>query len=465
MKKFTIPFFVIVLFFLPLFSLFAADDKNATSISIGVLNASMNGIPSYSTTLINSLKTYAPTLRVDTDDERVYVNLLPLRKNVNTAYKNFRSSLSSSNRTQADEKKQEFDESMRILQNSQEHFRYSSSLQEPIEDVIVAPVELYTNSNMFLDDVSINYSTFDLTKFDPTALFDESKVVAHIISEENNFDLIIMPECTAISTTLFRLRLKVFNYIEDKYDTLFDEIVSSFEFQDKLDSFVLLLAKYLSDRDYVSFTVAAKDYSISVTIDREHLNAEKGIVLEGTHTVVFSSPGRITRRETIEFKKGEPMVLDIDLEKHHYQNLELTTQSGKGVAEVQGVKFPLPHVFDEYETPFDFTINEVGFLPFTGAIMQGRDDYRLRVSMRPEWTADETLLHNTEVKFYSMITATLGLFTTTILLRSFNRNQYNNTNAILSSTNDIVMGAAYTSIGFILGFLIDYFLISKYNLY
>lgn len=465
MKKITISFFVIVMFFSPLFSLFAADDKNATSISVGVLNASMNGIPSYSTTLTNSLKTYAPTLRVDTDDERVYVNLLPLRKNVNNAYKNFRSSLSSSNRTQTDEKKQEFDESMRILQNSQEHFRYSSALQEPIEDVIVAPVELYTNSNMFLDDVSINYTAFDLTKFDPTALFDESKVVAHIISEENNFDLIIMPECTAISTTLFRLRLKVFNYIEDKYDTLFDEIVSSFDFQDKLDSFVLLLAKYLSDRDYVSFTVVAKDYSISVTIDREHLNAEKGIVLEGTHTVVFSSPGRITRRETIEFKKGEPMVLDMDLEKHHYQNLELTTQSGKGVAEVQGVKFPLPHVFDEYETPFDFTINEVGFLPFTGAIMQGQDDYRLRVSMRPEWTADEALLHNTEVKFYSMITATLGLFTTTILLRSFNRNQYNSTNAILSSTNDIVMGAAYTSIGFILGFLIDYFLISKYNLY
>lgn len=465
MKKFTISFFAIFLIFSLFLPLFAVENNTATSISIGVMNVSMNGIPSYSTTLINSLKIYAPTLRVDTDDERVYVNLLPLRKNVNTAYKNFRSSLSSSNRTQSDERKALFDESMKALQTSEAYFRYSMALSDPIEDVIVAPLSLYTNSNMFLDDVAINYTAFDSSKFDPAALFEESKVVGHIIAEENNFDLIILPECTAISTTLFRLRLKVFNYIEDRYDTLFDEIVTSFDFQDKLDTFVLLLAKYISDRDYVQFTVAPKDYAISVTIDREHLNAEKGIVLEGTHTVVFSSPGRITKRESIEFRKEGDNILDVDLEKHHYQNLELSNQSKSGIVEVQGVRYRLPHIFEEYETPFDFTINEVGFLPYTGAIMQGKDDYSLRISMRPEWTADEKLLRNTEVKFYSMVTATLGLFTTTILLRSFNQNRYNNTNAILSATNDIVSGAAYTSIGLILGFLVDYFLISKYNLY
>lgn len=443
--------------------IFALNDSTDTKITIGILNSTINGNSSYSTSLLNNLKTYAPTLKIDTDDERVYMNLLPLQQKLNSAYKDFKSTLNTTNQNTIIEKKDLFESAEKNLFNTSEYFKFSNELVEPIDDIIIAPNELYLNSFMFDEDVPITYATFSPSKFDPKALLEESSVVARIVARENNYDILILPEFSSISTTLSRLRLKVYNAITDKFETLFDEIVTSFDIEEKLETWVLTLSKYISDRNYVMFTVAPKDYSISVTVDKKHLTTEKGIVLEGEHTVEFSSPGRITKRETIDFKKGPLNTLDIDLEKHHYENLTISTNSNKGNIEADGRVFSMPHTFESFETPFDYTLNEVGFLPYTNAITRGKDDMKLNISMRPEWTDDTALLHNTEVKFYSMITATLGLFTASVIARSFMNTGTNQ--AIYSSISDITSGAAYASIGFILGFLVDYFLISKYNLY
>lgn len=440
------------------FSLYASDEEEKPSLNVGIVVNSHNEIEDLSATLLDQLKTYCTSFFVDDRREYQYVNTMEARREHFTAEKEYMTALKDSNREEIYKKSQELIKASEVLDNIS---NASLDYDLKIQDIIVVS---QTDKNIVYkenDRVPINYSTYNSQYFDERALFEESTVVANYILKENNFDMLVIPASLQISSSMIRLRLKFYNGIDNKFYTLYDSIVPISEIQDKTDEWILSLALHLSSKDYSLYEFEPKDYALAIEIDSEPVK-DKGVLLEGEHTVKVSSPGYKTKTLRHKFEKGKINKLNVDLEKETFHKLSIVSEIKNAFVEMEGEVFEIPLNLDTYKTPLNYTVRAEGYIPLVTALTKGSDDKVLNISLRPEWTADKNFVKKEQKDFYYGATAVLGMFTLNIISQSFayqnvGYNQW-------SSVYYITSGLMYASLMMLFGELVDYFLASKYNL-
>ena len=444
---------------------FAADVMRDDAIHVGVVQNTYNSIIDMSPILVEDLKKYCTTFFIETDDERAYINALVPRRNMIKAYNEYitllGSSSSSTNAASVYEKERAYKDALKVYEDVLKYFPKKS--EGGVREYLVAPREAYFSEFVFKDRIPVDYARYTSTKFDVKALFEENHLVARIIANENDFDILVIPSSLVLSSTLIRLRLKVYNRIEDKYYTIFDKIVPISTANDETDKWVIQLAEHISSKSFALYSLEPKDYAVSVKIDDE-IVGETGVVLKGEHKVNISSPGRVTSEFTMNFEEGKINTIKYELYRHEYKNLFITTPEVRNaVISIDDKEFLLPRHFDKFETPFNYSVSALGYVPLSNSITEGEDDMNYKITLRPEWSIDRSFGESEMRKFYTALTVTLGLFAIDIGTKAFKNASENP--AMWSSLNTMSTSLIYASLGVVFGTMVDYFIASKYSLY
>ena len=147
------------------------------------------------------LKKYWNTFYIENDNERAYINaLVPLRK-AKEAYTKFANSVQSNDLDAIKTSEEEF---IKYEDKLNETIRYfSPSINQTVKDYVVVPKEYYESEYIFKNDVPVEYAIYESKTFDVKALFDENVIVANIICQENDFDMLVIPSSSSISSRSF----------------------------------------------------------------------------------------------------------------------------------------------------------------------------------------------------------------------------------------------------------------------
>lgn len=469
MKRYiTFVIFLILHILIPV-SLFASTTTSSSSntqmsddaLHVGVVVNTYNKLIDTSSVLLDDLKRYCNTFFIETDDERSYINALIPKRKMRSAYKEFTSAVNSGKSDEILSKEEAFLTSEELYMETEGYFPPLE--KKGVREYVVAPRDAYFSEFVFKDRIPIQYERFESKKFDERALFEESHLVARLITSENDYDLLVIPSSVILSTTLIRLRLKVYNGIEDAFYTVCDKIVDIRDIDSEINFWVILLAEHLSSDNFALYDVETKDYSISLEIDGEK-STETGVLKKGEHKVFISSPGRVSVEFFMNFEEGKINTITFDLKKSSYKNLLINAQGAdNAIVSIDGNDFLLPRHFDEFETPVNYKISALGFIPMTGSITNATDNMEYRVNLRPEWASNKQFVSAQMRKFYTAITVTLGLFAIDIGTRAFGN--AGEKREMWASLNDMSKGIIYASLGVVFGSIVDYFVASKYALY
>lgn len=464
-------FILTVLFILLLHSLFASDDfentENEIQYNSEIMNVavvtSTSDVHNLSDRILQDLKKYCKLFFIEDYTDRAYINSLKPQREYRNEIKKYRDLINSSNYQEATKQKEVVNEKYEIYKNNTDIFY--KNINDGIKDVDIVSSSYYTNEFVFEKAAPIKYSVYNITDFSPRALYDESKAVARIICNENNFDVLVIPSAEVLSSVLTRLRLKIYSFPDDEFVSLYDKIIPTFEIQQETQNWILLLSNKIGVENYALYDIEERDYVIGLNIDGEKADLS-GLVIEGEHTVIATSPGRDAKTFIYDFKGGIINKLSIELEKQEFDSLLIRSVDTNASAFMFTEKgeYALPQAFDKYKTPYSYSISALGFLDHNSSLLFGSDHNVIDINLRPEWVLDKGFIDEGRKNFYTCVTAVAAVFALNITSRAF-ASQNNNATPIWNSIDTISVNAMYSSVGFLFGFLVDYFIRSKNSLF
>ena len=444
--------------------IFAIESQVAMKLNtlhVGIVKNPYNSVYDMTGVIENDLKKYCTTFYIENDNERAYINaLVPMRK-AKASYKKFSDSVQKNDLSAIKTNEEEFIKDEKKLYETIKYFTPSTTGN--VKDYVVVPKEYYENEYIFSDNVPVEYNTYESKTFDVRALFDENIVIANIICQENDFDILVIPSSSSISSTLIRARLKLYNRIEQKFYTVYDSIVEMSSFASLSSSWVLLLASHISARNYALYSFKGRDYAMAIEIDGVK-SPQSGVVLPGKRNIKLTSPGRKDKVFEYDFQMGKINEIDEDMETQKGKMLLIRSDNAESAVLHSGkLSFLLPHTIEEYETPFNYYVSAPGYIPINNVLTSPKENGELKITLRPEWAGRPSFVQGEKVKFYSAFTATLASFAITVISKSFYSSGRNT--AVWSSIDNISTGLIYASLGVLFGTLVDYFISSKYMLY
>ena len=182
---------------------------------------------------------------------------------------------------------------------------------------------------------------------------------------------------------------------------LFSSDLKSFEEEELLT----LLSSLLLGDGYSTYRIIRNPDTASLLIDGEAVSSSFVVLEKGSHTFSLSSYGYGNAKYSMEV--GDEKTIEVTMEREEPHSVYVSSLPWDSKVWVDGIekedKF-IPSIY----SPFTLTLESDGFS--TLSYESGKKDSVVRISLKPEWTSDSSILEKKKNSFYSSIFTTLLSF-------------------------------------------------------